>query len=68
MLFGFIFVILIPVMDSAISKLSEDNSIRKWWGRHICEYDDSPMLGRKEIISSNKDYRYWLKIRKTKKK
>jgi len=68
MLMGFIFVILTPLAESVISKFTDDNPIKKWWRRHIYDYEDDYIKRRQETISSTKDYRYWLKVRKTKKK
>ena len=65
---GFIFVILTPLAESVISKFRADNPIKKWWRKHICDYEDDYIKRRQETISSTKDYSYWLKVRKTKKK
>ena len=38
---GFLLFVLVIVMDTyVISKLSEDNKLKKWWKRHII--DDAP--------------------------
>jgi|688.fasta_scaffold28762_14 hypothetical protein len=68
MLMGFIFVILTPLVDGLISKFSDDNLIKKWWRRHICDYEEDYIRRRQETISQGKNYKYWLKIRKAKKK
>lgn len=68
MLMGFIFVILMPLVDKVITKLPADNPIKLWWRKHICDYEEDYIRRRHETISQGKNYKYWLKIRKSKKK
>jgi len=68
MLMGFIFVILMPLLDKVITKFPVDNPIKLWWRKHICDYEEDYIRRRHETISQGKNYKYWLKIRKSKKK
>ena len=68
MLMGFIFAILMPLIDGLVAKLPNTNIFKVWWRKHICDYEEDYTRRRRETISQGKNYKYWLKIRKSKKK
>jgi hypothetical protein len=67
MLMGFIFAILMPLIDGLVAKLHNTNIFKIWWRKHICDYEEDYIKRRQETISEGKNYKYWLKIRKAKK-